>query len=119
VGIALWDRLMTSRADQEASELQRESEGRECGRICDCSPGDTVTIAGTVRSITFRPRTELPSLEIDLYDGTGCIRVIWLGRRRILGISAGRRLVVTGRLNQVAGEPVVYNPRYELKPMVA
>lgn len=110
---------MGSRDDQEADELQRESADRSCGRICDCDPGDTVTIAGTVRSITLRPRSETPSLEIDLYDGSGSIRVIWLGRRKILGISAGRRLVITGRLNQVAGQPVVYNPRYELKPMAA
>jgi len=110
---------MGSRADQEADELKRESADRSCGRICDCAPGDTVTIAGTVRSITLRPRSEAPSLEIDLYDGSGSIRVIWLGRRRIQGVSAGRRLVITGRLNQVAGQPVVYNPRYELKPMAA
>ncbi len=119
LGSALISRLTRSRAQQEAHELQRENVDRACGRICDCAPGATVTIAGTVRSMSLRPRNEAPSLEIDLYDGTGSVRVVWLGRRRILGISPGRRLVVTGRLNQVAGEPIVYNPRYELKPLAA
>ena len=119
LGNSLVQRLTRSRAQQEAHELQRENVGRACGCIADCAPGSTVTIAGTVRAMSIRPRNEAPSLEIDLYDGTGSVRIVWLGRRRILGISPGRRLIVTGRLNQVAGEPIVYNPRYELKPLAA
>lgn len=119
VGSRLIQRLTRSRAQQEAHELQRENVDRACLSICDCSPGSTVTIAGTVRAMSIRPRSQVPSLEIDLYDGTGSVRVVWLGRRRILGISPGRRLIVSGRLNQVAGEPIVYNPRYELKPLAA
>ena len=119
VGSRLIQRLTRSRAQQEAHELQRENVDRACLSICDCAPGSTVTIAGTVRAMSIRPRSQVPSLEIDLYDGTGSVRVVWLGRRRILGISPGRRLIVSGRLNQVAGEPIVYNPRYELKPLAA
>lgn len=119
LGNPLIQRLTRSRAQQEAHELQRENVNRACACISECAPGSTVTIAGTVRAMSIRPRNERPSLEIDLYDGTGSVRIVWLGRRRILGISPGRRLVVTGRLNQVAGEPIVYNPRYELKPLAA
>lgn len=111
---SLWRRLTASRAEQEAEELQRESSG--CRSICDCSPGDAVLVSGTVRSLTVRPKTQVPALEIELYDGTGRVRVVWLGRRRIAGIDPGRRLTVTGRLTALDGVWTIYNPRYELKP---
>ncbi|MUH46026.1 MAG: DNA-binding protein [Actinobacteria bacterium] len=119
MGIPAWNRLTRSREQQEAHELQQENVERECLRICDCAPGDRVTIAGTVRSMTLRPKANVPALEIELYDGSGSVHVVWLGRRRIPGIGPGRRLVVTGRLTQLTGEPILYNPRYELKPLAA
>ncbi len=53
-----------------------------------------------------------------LYDGSGSVTVIWLGRRRIPGIDAGRTIVVRGRLTCNTDNPTIYNPRYELKPTV-
>ena len=58
-----------------------------------------------------------PALEVELYDGSGSISVVWLGRRRIPGIDPGRRMVVHGRLTCATENPTIYNPRYELKPM--
>ena len=37
-------------------------------------------------------------MEAELYDGTGAITVIWLGRRRIGGINPGRSMQVAGRI---------------------
>jgi hypothetical protein len=71
-----------------------------------------------VRSMTIRPRSTVPALEIDLYDGSGSVTVVWLGRRRIPGIDPGRKLTVRGRLTCNTEEPTIYNPRYELKPVV-
>jgi RecG-like helicase len=119
VGIAVWDRLTRTRAQQEALELHEERLSRSCERICDCNPGDNVTVTGTVRSVTIRPKQSVPALEIELYDGSGSVTVIWLGRRRIPGIDAGRRLVVNGRLTMINGAPLLYNPKYELKPTSA
>lgn len=106
-----------SRADVEADELRRESKARDCEPICDCVAGQVVTVGGTVRSLSLHPRTKLPQLEIELYDGTGSVKVIWIGRRMIKGITAGRRMNVTGRLTFPTGEPTIFNPRYELKPV--
>jgi hypothetical protein len=39
---------------------------------------------------------------------------VWLGRRNIEGIQAGRRLRVRGRVAQREGRPVLFNPSYEL-----
>ena len=61
-------------------------------------------------------RGGVPALEAELDDGTGVLTVIWLGRRRISGIAPGRSLQVEGRIGRQEGEPVLFNPRYELMP---
>ena len=75
--------------------------------------GPTARHAATV---TLRPRGGVPALEAELYDGTGSIMLVWLGRRRIAGISPGRSIEVEGRIGQHDGDRIIYNPRYELLP---
>lgn len=72
------------------------------------------TVCGTLSSVTLRPRAGVPALEAAMYDGTGTIKVIWLGRRQIAGVEPGRRLRVKGMVTRSEGEPAIYNPRYEL-----
>ena len=55
-------------------------------------------------------------LEAELYDGSGVILVVWLGRRKIAGISPGRAIQVEGRIGTGEGARLMYNPRYELIP---
>lgn len=115
-------RLGLTRAQQEAEELQREVEADEdpdLTPIGRCVPGETVTVRGMVRSVTMRPRSTAPALEVDLYDGSGNVAVVWLGRRRIPGIDPGRTMVIHGRMTCTTENPTIYNPRYELKPPAA
>ena len=70
----------------------------------------------TLRTITLRPRGGVPALEAELFDGSGVLTVIWLGRRRIAGIAPGRSMRVTGRIGRLQGVRTMYNPRYELLP---
>jgi hypothetical protein len=114
-----WHRWNRSQAQVEAEELQEQLRGAAdtaLTAIDSCTPGQTVTVRGMVRSVTIRPLGKTPALEIELYDGSGSVTVIWLGRRRIPGIDAGRTIVVRGRLTCNADNPTIYNPRYELKP---
>jgi len=74
------------------------------------------TVCGTLRSVTLRPRAGVPALEAELYDGTGSISVVWLGRRHIAGIEPGRRIRVYGMVTESEGNRAVFNPRYELVP---
>ncbi len=57
----------------------------------------------------------MPALEAELFDGSGVVLLVWLGRRRITGISPGRSIAVEGRIGVHDGHRVLYNPRYELK----
>lgn len=82
--------------------------------IADAPERTPVTLRGTLRTVTLRPRGGVPALEAELYDGTGTLTIIWLGRRRIAGIGPGRSLEVTGRIGTDNGISVLYNPKYEL-----
>lgn len=117
--MSLWRRLTASRAQQEADELQREAQADHSTPICECRHGALATVSGTIRSVTVGPREQPPALEVEVYDGSGALRVVWLGRRRIPGIEPGRRVTVHGRITCPQAEPTIFNPRYELKPTVA
>ena len=117
-----WGRLLRSltprtAADVEADELRDAAEDSGATHISECRAGERIVVAGTVRSLTLRPRGGTPALEAELYDGSARIMLIWLGRRRIGGIEPGRTLVASGRATAgAAGELVIFNPRYELRP---
>lgn len=103
--------------EADARDLRRTftREGVLC--IGDAPDREPVRLRGTLRTVTLRPRGGVPALEAELYDGTGTVTVIWLGRRRIAGIGPGRAIEVSGRVGRtgdLAGTRILYNPRYEL-----
>lgn len=100
---------------EEARELQRDVEKSGRMALADAPLRQVVTVQGTLRTVTLRPRGGVPALEAELYDGTATITVLWLGRRRIAGIFPGRNIVVTGRIGDAEGVRVMYNPRYDLQ----
>lgn len=103
--------------DDEASDLQVECAQAGLPTIATCQPGEQVHVIGTVRSMTLRPGTQAPRFEIQVYDGTGVMNVVWLGRRSLAGVEPGTRIVIHGRLTCTNDRPIVFNPRYELKPV--
>ncbi|WP_370290794.1 OB-fold nucleic acid binding domain-containing protein [Nocardioides sp.] len=104
--------------EADARDLRRtfSHDGVVC--IGEAPSREQVCLRGTLRTVTLRPRGGVPALEAELYDGTGTVTVIWLGRRQIAGIDPGRSLEVRGRLGNPDpahdGVRVLYNPRYEL-----
>jgi hypothetical protein len=100
----------------EARELRKDT--RKAGLLCiaDAPMREKVVVQGTLKTVTLRPRGGVPALEAELYDGTGSINVIWLGRRRITGIAPGRGIRVEGRIGEQDGEAIMFNPRYSLRP---
>jgi hypothetical protein len=75
-----------------------------------------VRIAGEVRSVRIVPRAGAASLEATVQDGRGAVTAVFLGRRKIPGLSPGRRVLLEGVVTrQSSGEPgVIYNPIYQL-----
>ncbi len=113
---SLLARLAQDRSSQDADRL--EQEAREIGAtvIRDCPGGCTITVHGRLRSVTLRPVASAPAIEAELWDGTGHMRLLFLGRRRIPGITPGRSVQVTGRAILREGERTMVNPRYRLLP---
>ncbi len=111
------DRLSTSQEELHHAELQQDTEAVGCTRICDCDDRQIVKVTGTLRTVTLRPRAGVPALEAELFDGSAALDVVWLGRRSIAGIEPGRKLIASGRISMSRGRRVLFNPRYELRPL--
>jgi hypothetical protein len=101
---------------EEAKELRKDAEKAGLVTIKEAPDRERVVVQGTLKTVTLRPRGGVPALEAELYDGSGSINVIWLGRRRIAGISPGRGIRVQGRIGVQDGVRMMYNPRYDLRP---
>ena len=108
-------RLTLDEQELHGRELQTEAVSAGATHVAQCSVGAPVCVAGQLRAVVLRPRAGAPTLEAELYDGTGTVTLIWLGRRQIRGIDPGRTLVARGRLTKQDGRPTIYNPSYELR----
>jgi hypothetical protein len=82
-------------------------------RIADAPLRTRAKLAGIVRRITILPVEGLEALETVLWDGTGEVTAVWLGRRSIAGLALGSRLVVEGVVGQERGERRIVNPTFE------
>ena len=100
---------------QDDRELRDTTVQSGCCPIVDADDRQVVSLQGVLRTVTLRPRGGVPALEAELYDGSSVITVVWLGRRRIIGIEPGRSLKVEGRTGMQNGHRVIFNPRYELR----
>mgnify|MGYP002684023317 CR=1 FL=1 len=100
---------------QESSELKSDAAKAGCKLIASQPDRAVVILHGVLRSVTLRPVDGITALEAELYDGSASVTLVWLGRRRIEGIVAGRQLTAHGRIGIRSGCRVIYNPRYELE----
>jgi len=107
-------RLTASDSELDAEELR--SEAKQCGSMpaLTCRRGQIVRLKGRLRTVVYTPRTNLPTLEAELFDGSDLVTLVWLGRRHIAGIEPGRAITAKGRIAVRDGRKVLYNPYYEL-----
>jgi hypothetical protein len=112
----LFDRLTADTTELHAEELQDRIAAAGAQPISRCADRERVRIVGTLRTVTIRPRAGVASLEAVLWDGTGDVAIVWLGRREIPGITPGRHLRAEGRITTLGGHRAIYNPIYELLP---
>lgn len=111
------DRLSSTQEELHSEELQKDALATGCTPIQDCTDRQIVSVTGTLRTVTLRPRAGVPALEAELFDGSAALDVVWLGRRSIAGIEPGRMIIASGRISMNRGRPVLFNPKYELRPV--
>ena len=112
-------RLTEDESELDAAELREDVQETGARPVSTCCQGQPVVVTGRLRSVVFTPRDTVPTVDAELYDGSGSVHLIWLGRSRIPGIEPGRVLVARGRVSDRDGVKVIFNPWYELKPVSA
>jgi RecG-like helicase len=109
-----WDRFRSTSEELDARKLRAEATDLGASAIENVVSGQVTTLTGTVRSLILRPEVTIPALEAELFDGSGHISLVWLGRRKIRGIHPGISISVTGRLVRINGQLTMYNPNYAI-----
>ena len=107
-------RMLSSHQELVAGERGQEAVGAGATPIRDLQPHTMGTVQGTVSMLTLNPRSGSAWLEAELHDGTGTLKLIWMGRRVIPGIIPGVKMRVEGRITLHEGNPAIFNPAYEL-----
>ena len=72
-------------------------------------------VRGRVRSVRVQPFAGVPTLECTVYDDTGGLAVVFLGRREIPGIGPGTTLTAEGMVSDHQGRLAILNPDYQLQ----
>jgi hypothetical protein len=72
------------------------------------------TVEGDVRSVRVAALSGAPTLEVELWDRTGGVTLVFYGRRHIPGLEPGRRVRARGMVGDMHGGLAISNPEYEL-----
>lgn len=116
-GRGFFRRLIASRAEIEAVDEQAVAFRRGSTPAAETRPRARAEVSGVLRAVTYRPQGKVPALVAELYDGSGSVDLVWLGRRDVAGIQPGRRVVASGMVCPGPRRNTIYNPRYSLAPV--
>ena len=109
-------RLVAPQDEVHAEQEQERAVALGGTPVVRLQPRERALVCGTLRSVVLRPRAGAPALEAELFDGSGSLALVWLGRRHIAGVEPGRRMRVAGMVTDADGRTAMFNPRYELLP---
>jgi RecG-like helicase len=87
-----------------------------CASIGDVQPRKVAKVVGEVSSVRIVPRAGAPSLEVGVSDGRAHLTAVFFGRKKVAGLTPGRRVVVEGMVAPLHNRVFMYNPVYELLP---
>jgi RecG-like helicase len=111
---------LVNRLTKPVEEHDREKLVAFCSQLEGCQPCDQVEarkvarVVGEVSSVRIVPRAGAPSLEVAVTDGRGTVTAVFFGRKKIAGLSPGRRVVIEGMVAPLNNRAFIYNPVYEL-----
>lgn len=110
---------MVERFTKPVEDIDREQltafcDARLLTPMDDVEPRTRVRVGGEVRSVRIVPRAGAAALEVTVSDGRGSIVGVFLGRRKIAGLSPGRKVAFEGVAARDGKRYLVFNPVYEL-----
>ena len=114
-------RKMVERLRTSVEELDRQKLSEYCSTLGTTpldaiEPRRPIRAAGEVRTVRIVPRAGAAALEATVSDGRGSITAVFLGRRKVAGITPGRKVVIEGVVGVEGTQKLVYNPVYRLLP---
>jgi hypothetical protein len=110
---------MVARFTKPVEEIDREQltafcDARQLSAMDGITPRSRVRVGGEVRSVRIVPRAGAPAMEVTVSDGRGSVVAVFLGRRKIAGMSPGRKVAFEGVVARDGKRYLVFNPIYEL-----
>ena len=112
-------RKMVGRLTKPIEDADREELQAYCSLV-NATPLDEIVLrapgryVGEIRSIRIVPRAGADALEVAFTDGRSLATAVFLGRRKIAGLTPGRRMLVEGVPGTDNGRTVIVNPVYTL-----
>jgi hypothetical protein len=113
--LSLLRRLTADVRTLDAEELMTDVAQCAAVPIDGLTRGDLALVTGRIRSVEYTPRETVPTFTAELFDGSACIDLVWLGRRRIAGLEPGRTVFARGRVGIHESKLAIYNPWYQLR----
>ena len=112
-------RKMFSKLNRPIDDIDREKLGVFCSGaggqpIVSLSGRQRARVVGEIKSVRIVPRAGAPAMEVQISDGDGSVYAVFLGRRKIGGVVAGRKLIVEGLTMADGKRLMMYNPLFEL-----
>lgn len=108
------DRITKPTEQVDREHLEQWCTTMGCPALDEVEVRKPVRVGGEVRSIRIVPRAGADALEATITDGHGTLTAVFLGRRKILGVSPGRRVFLEGVVTMDGPVQVMYNPLYQL-----
>ncbi len=110
---------MVERFTKPVEEIDREQltafcDARHLANMDEIEARTKVRVGGEVRSVRIVPRAGAAALEVTVSDGRGSIVGVFLGRRKIAGLSPGRKVAFEGVAARDGKRYLLFNPIYEL-----
>ena len=102
-------------AEQRGARVA-QPDARGAVRIADARARQRVTLAGTICATETVTAGSSPLYRCVLADGTGEADLLFLGRPRVGGLTAGTRCRAEGRAAVRHGRLALWNPRYAAGP---
>jgi hypothetical protein len=117
-GVQVALRKFVERMTKPTDEVDREKLSSWCAvqgatPISEIQARRPVFVAGEVRSVRIVPRAGADALEATVSDGESSITAVFLGRRKVRGLSPGRRVTLEGVVGP-SDERYMFNPVYTL-----
>jgi RecG-like helicase len=84
-------------------------------QIVDVAPRQQLVVTGTISGTESVTAGGAVSYRCHLDDGTGRISLVFLGRRRVPGLTVGTRCRVEGTVQDRRGRLELWNPLYRIE----